>query len=77
MSTFIACGAINFKAQCAEGGRVGGGEVGRVKEKVIRIKIKRKTKCTVRSHSENRWVFKRLWNGAKDSASLIVCGSAF
>ena len=26
------------------------------------------------SHSEYRWVFRCLWNAAKESASLVVCG---
>ena len=29
------------------------------------------------NYSENRWVFGRLRNTAKESASLIICGKAF
>ena len=31
----------------------------------------------MQSHLENRWVFRRQRNYAKESASLITCGRAF
>ena len=43
------------------------------REKVIIIKIKRK-RHMVQSHSQIRCFFRRLWNAAKVSASLIACG---
>lgn len=54
---------------------VGGGRgEGGCKEKVVIIKYRKKEKrhMVLQSHSENRWVFRRLLNAATESASLNV-----
>ena len=67
IATFIVHDSINLNSQCVGGGGGGGGRRGRGnREKVIRIKEKEK---------DTKWVFRGLRNAAKESASLIVCGS--
>ena len=73
MSTFIALDSINLNAQCV---LVKWGD-GKGRELESHKKDPQKdTWCKVQSHSQNRCVFRRLRNAAKETASLIVCGRA-
>ena len=60
MSTVIVHASINLNVQCAETGGI---------HDVFK---KREKSHIVQSHSQNRWVFRRLRNAAKESASLIA-----
>ena len=60
---------------CVGGGAKlwGGGGI-EIERKSNKTKKRKRKRHMVQSHSENGWVFRRLQNAAKESASVIVCG---
>ena len=65
------CSAWFHQLECSAHWRAGGGWKGPNRKSLKRRRHR------VQSHLQNRCIFRRLQNAAKESASLIVCSRAF